>query len=55
MRTSQEKALLQDASLELLGFKSASRPDRQARVKRSVRAKVGEKPPPPPTTSLIDE
>jgi hypothetical protein len=52
MRTSQEKASLQDASLELLGFGSVSRPNRQAGVKRSVKAKVGEKDPPPPPVNV---
>jgi hypothetical protein len=48
MRTAKESARVQEACSQLLGFGSVSRPDRPARVKRSVSAKVGLKPPPPP-------
>jgi hypothetical protein len=49
MRTANESAPVHESCSELLGFGSVSRPDRPARVKRSVKAKVGEKDPPPPT------
>jgi hypothetical protein len=52
MRTSKESARIHEACTELLGFGSVSRPNRPARVKRSVSAKVGDKsPPPPPDTT----
>lgn len=53
MPTSKESAPVQEKCSELLGFGSVSRPNRPARVKRSVSAKVGDKSPPPPTESDI--
>jgi hypothetical protein len=49
----KESTPVQETPTELLGFGSVSRPDRQARVRRSVTAKVGSKSPPPPTPSDI--
>jgi hypothetical protein len=46
MRTIKQSAPVQE--VKLLGFGSV-RTDRPARVKRSVKAKVGDKSPPPPS------
>jgi hypothetical protein len=46
MRTAKESTPVHETRSELLGFGSVGGLDRQARVKRSVKAKVGEKPPP---------
>jgi hypothetical protein len=54
MRTSKESAPIQQACSELLGFGPISRPERQGRVKRSVKAKVGDKSPPPPNGQKVD-
>jgi hypothetical protein len=52
MPTSKESAPVQEKCSELLGFGSVSPPERPVRVKRSVSAKVGSKPPPPPTSDI---
>jgi hypothetical protein len=48
MQTAKKATSAHEGRLELLGFAAVVRPERPARAKRSVSAKVGLKPPPPP-------
>jgi hypothetical protein len=51
MRAEKASAPVQKPGTELLGFKRDGQADRPARIRRSVRAKVGPKPSPPSSQS----